>query len=199
VPKVAVLLFLDQTSLAVGPHAEVKLDRFVYNPERGGNVVIQAGRGAFRFVTGTQYPASYTIKTPLATIGVRGTIFELTTKIERINNRDVTEEIIVLVQGEVVVRTRDGQSHELVKPGTAFALTDASGAIKLEGPITWDGTIYEVAGKISFLLYGANFWLDPQPTPAPDSRLDLNDQLDALILGAEPPPRVKCTPSPPCP
>ena len=72
----AQLLFLDQTSLSVGARSEVKLDRFVYNPDRkAGNVVIEASRGAFRFVSGSQNPSNYTIKTPLATIGVRGTIF----------------------------------------------------------------------------------------------------------------------------
>jgi len=72
----AQLLFLDQTSLSVGARSEVKLDRFVYNPDRkAGNVVIEASRGAFRFVSGSQNPSNYTIKTPLATIGVRGAIF----------------------------------------------------------------------------------------------------------------------------
>jgi hypothetical protein len=71
----AQLLFLDQTSLSVGARSEVKLDRFVYNPDRkAGNVVIETSRGAFRFVSGSQNPSNYTIKTPLATIGVRGTI-----------------------------------------------------------------------------------------------------------------------------
>jgi hypothetical protein len=47
----AQLLFLDQTSLSVGARSEVKLDRFVYNPDRkAGNVVLEASRGAFRFV-----------------------------------------------------------------------------------------------------------------------------------------------------
>lgn len=72
----AQLLFLDQTNLAVGPKSEVVLDRFVYDPNRGkGNVVVQTGRGVFRFVSGSQDPTSYQIKTPAATIGIRGTMF----------------------------------------------------------------------------------------------------------------------------
>jgi hypothetical protein len=72
------LQFLDQTNLAVGPKSEVVLDRFVYNPDRGkGNVVVQTGRGVFRFVSGSQDPTSYQIKTPVANIGVRGTVFQL--------------------------------------------------------------------------------------------------------------------------
>src|SRR5919108_4434180 len=76
--SLAQLLFLDQTSLSVEARSEVKLDRFVYNPDRkSGNVVLQASRGAFRFVSGSQNPSNYTIKTPLATIGVRGTVFNV--------------------------------------------------------------------------------------------------------------------------
>src|SRR5205085_2615284 len=70
--SVAQLLFLDQTNLSLGPQSEVKLDRFVYSPNRGGKLTIEAGRGAFRFITGSQTSANYTVKTPLATIGVRG-------------------------------------------------------------------------------------------------------------------------------
>src|SRR5262249_5105383 len=69
--------FLDQTSLSVGPKSEVKLDRFVFDPDRKqGDVVLKATRGAFRFITGSQDPRSYTLKTPVATIGVRGTIVD---------------------------------------------------------------------------------------------------------------------------
>lgn len=72
----AQLQFVDQTNLLVGALSEVKLDRFVYDPNRGnGRVVLNAGKGVFRFVTGTQSKQSYRINTPVATIGVRGTVF----------------------------------------------------------------------------------------------------------------------------
>ncbi|HWK86837.1 MAG TPA: FecR domain-containing protein [Xanthobacteraceae bacterium] len=72
----AQLLFVDQTTLLVGAKSEVKLDRFVYDPNRGnGNVVMNAGKGVFRFVSGAQQSKSYQINTPVATIGVRGTVF----------------------------------------------------------------------------------------------------------------------------
>jgi ferric-dicitrate binding protein FerR (iron transport regulator) len=73
----AQLLFVDQTNLAVGPKSEVVLDRFVYNPNGKGNVVLRTGRGVFRFVSGSQDPASYQVRTPVATIGVRGTMFNV--------------------------------------------------------------------------------------------------------------------------
>jgi adenylate cyclase len=76
VASVAQLLFLDQTSLTIGPKAQVKLDKFVFDPNKKvGDVVLSATKGAFRFVSGVQDPHSYTINTPVATIGTRGTIF----------------------------------------------------------------------------------------------------------------------------
>jgi hypothetical protein len=45
----------------------------VYDPNKGtGGIAIDASRGAFRFVTGSQNKGSSTIKTPYGTFGVRG-------------------------------------------------------------------------------------------------------------------------------
>jgi len=70
---VADLKFLDDTNLSVGPVSEIRLDKFVYDPTgTTGSVVIEATRGAFRFVTGGQDKKVYQIKTPYGTLGVRG-------------------------------------------------------------------------------------------------------------------------------
>jgi hypothetical protein len=67
------LVFLDNTNLSVGPTSEVKLDKFVYDPSgSSGAVVIEATKGAFRFVTGSQDKRVYQIKTPFGTLGIRG-------------------------------------------------------------------------------------------------------------------------------
>ena len=70
---VADLRFIDSTNLAVGPTSVVRLDRFVYDPNKSsGQVVIQATRGSFRFVTGTQNNRAYQVRTPYGTLGIRG-------------------------------------------------------------------------------------------------------------------------------
>jgi hypothetical protein len=58
----------------VGPASTVRLDKFVYDPKKGsGSVAIEASRGAFRFVTGSQNKGGdYKVKTPYGTLGVRG-------------------------------------------------------------------------------------------------------------------------------
>jgi hypothetical protein len=69
---VADLQFLDETTMSIGPISEIRLDKFVYDPTRSsGSVVIEATRGAFRFVTG-KHEMVYQIKTPSGTLGIRG-------------------------------------------------------------------------------------------------------------------------------
>src|SRR6476660_2741082 len=84
---VAELVFIDQTKLSVGPKSELRLDKFVYNPNKGGGaVVLETSRGAYRFITGVQEHKNYEIKTPYATLGVRGTIIEI--NLEGIEEQD---------------------------------------------------------------------------------------------------------------
>jgi hypothetical protein len=72
------LVFVDKTNLSVGPTSEVRLDKFVYDPTgSAGSVVIQATRGSFRWVTGSQAKHAYQVSTPHGTLGVRGTTVEL--------------------------------------------------------------------------------------------------------------------------
>jgi hypothetical protein len=70
---VADLRFHDNTDLSVGPKSSVRLDKFVYDPNKSaGGVAVEATRGSFRFVTGSQSKGSYQVKTPYGTLGIRG-------------------------------------------------------------------------------------------------------------------------------
>jgi hypothetical protein len=75
------LVFLDQTNLSVGPSSSVVLNQFVYS---GGSTAQAIGvnlvRGAFRFSTGASDKSAYRINTPVATIGVRGTILDISSQ-----------------------------------------------------------------------------------------------------------------------
>ena len=74
------LKFLDGTHLGLDRASAVKLDRFVYSVSKTGDqVVLRLTRGAFRFATGSLPKASYKIETPLASIGVRGTVLSIET------------------------------------------------------------------------------------------------------------------------
>lgn len=68
------LLFRDQSSLTIAPNSDITLDQYVYDPNSGeGDIGITVLSGAMRLVGGRitkTRPAL--IKTPTATIGVRG-------------------------------------------------------------------------------------------------------------------------------
>src|SRR5581483_6799204 len=72
------VFFQDNTTLEVGASSEVKLDRFVFDPDPSKSAVaLSVARGVVRFATGNLPKASYRITTPTATIGVRGTIIRI--------------------------------------------------------------------------------------------------------------------------
>jgi F0F1-type ATP synthase membrane subunit c/vacuolar-type H+-ATPase subunit K len=72
----AKLVLKDNTNVTVGPGSTIKLDNFTYSgPQASGTIALNLTKGTLRFVTGDASKRSYTIWTPTAAIGVRGTIF----------------------------------------------------------------------------------------------------------------------------
>ena len=72
------ILFNDQTILALGPDSRITVDQYVYNPASPEDDVFGMGfdSGAFRMITGgiaQNNPEQFSIHSPLATIGIRGT------------------------------------------------------------------------------------------------------------------------------
>lgn len=74
------ILLLDRTTFTVGANARVAVDRFVYDPvSKSRSTGVTVTRGAFRFMSGRaagRASGPATVRTPVATIGIRGTIFE---------------------------------------------------------------------------------------------------------------------------
>jgi hypothetical protein len=68
------ILFIDKTTLNVGPSSSVTIDEYVFNPDANtGQATITLGKGLMRFVGGEiSHNDSVKIKTPVATITVRG-------------------------------------------------------------------------------------------------------------------------------
>ncbi|MHB1103994.1 MAG: FecR family protein [Devosia sp.] len=70
--------FDDKTELVVGPSSSLVIEDYLLRADGSvGKLALNALAGTFRFVTGGAPKDRYTIKTPTATIGVRGTAFEL--------------------------------------------------------------------------------------------------------------------------
>ena len=70
------LFFEDASIFTVGRNAELLLNEFVYNPDtESGKSDVKATKGTFKFVTGKiakKDPTQVKVRTPFATIGVRG-------------------------------------------------------------------------------------------------------------------------------
>jgi hypothetical protein len=73
----AQIQFRDNTKLVVGPNSSMVIDAFVFNGnDTARQISINILRGGFRFITGNSRKDAYSIVTPTATIGVRGTAFD---------------------------------------------------------------------------------------------------------------------------
>jgi hypothetical protein len=136
------LMFLDGTSLTVGPDANLVIDKFVYDPNtKTGDLAITASKGVFRLVGGKISKTSpITITTPSSTIGIRGGIgaFSVTAK-ETISFFIFGISMTINASGQIETITRAGSWATTLfggKPGTATLYTKAN----LEGVLkNFDG------------------------------------------------------------
>jgi hypothetical protein len=103
------LIFLDDTTLTLGPQSSVVLDRFVYDPDPSkASLVMTATKGIFRFASGKLPKNAYRLHTPAATIGIRGTVLDFTIEAaDRAGGRAVVK--IALEQGEATVSDCRGE------------------------------------------------------------------------------------------
>src|SRR5260370_19887511 len=72
------LLFLDESSMSIGPNSDLTIDQFVYDPKTGtGKLAMSATRGLLRYVGGklSKQADAVTLRTATATLAVRGGAF----------------------------------------------------------------------------------------------------------------------------
>ena len=112
------LVFLDGTSLTVGPNAQVKVDKFVYDPNtKIGDLAISASKGVLRLVGGKISKTNpIVITTPSATISIRGGIGIIDARADR------TEFTLVFGHGRV---SGQGVDQKVDRPG--YSVTTVQG------------------------------------------------------------------------
>src|SRR5215813_2068447 len=133
------LVFLDKTNLSVGPTSEVRLDKFVYDPTgSSGSLVVQATRGSFRWVSGSQAKHAYQVSTPHGTLGVRGTTVELL--VNKPGEDCVTK--LRLVEGKA--------NYKIAKTGNVARLEDPNrnnvACIDASGNVTYSTSSTSILG-----------------------------------------------------
>lgn len=115
------LMFLDGTSLSVGPNAQLTIDKFVYDPAtKTGDLAINASKGVFRLVGGKiSKTNAISVTTPSSTIGIRGGI--------SIFNVDQKETTSIFVFGISMTVGAGGKLEIVTRPG--FQVTTLFGAL----------------------------------------------------------------------
>lgn len=146
-------VFQDDTKLAVGPDSEIVLDKFVYDPTgKSGEIVINAAKGAFRFISGKSAKTAYKINTPVTTIGVRGTVFD------GFVNSD-GEIALLLVEGEIDVCPTPASCRRLNKRGFFYHIRRNG---HISDPLKWDGSFLPgVDFNHAFPFIGRKLRIDP--------------------------------------
>ena len=108
----AQLLFLDGSSLSVGPDSEVVVDAFSYDPSsRQGAIAVSASRGVFRLIGGQiSKTTPIVLRFPDATIGVRGGIAVITAEPAGVS--------AAFVYGVDMVVEAQGEAERVERPGS---------------------------------------------------------------------------------
>jgi hypothetical protein len=72
------LVLKDNSNITIGPGSTIKMDDFLYSgPKQHGAVAVSILNGTLRFTTGDANKRAYTLWTPTAAIGARGTSLRL--------------------------------------------------------------------------------------------------------------------------
>ena len=162
----AQLLFRDKTSLTLGPTSQVTIDKFVYDPSRGtGEAAVNLVKGALRFVSGSQSPENYTVRTPLASMGVRGSVAETYVS-------ELGYEFFLLIEGGIeVCVARD--CRQLTTPGQYVIVSPDR---RISPPTPWPGPMLDLTNSVAFLETYFSSLLERGNDVLPRYR-DLNDAL----------------------
>jgi hypothetical protein len=105
------LVFLDGTSVTVGPNARITIDKFVYDPAaKKGELALTASSGVFRLVGGKISKSSaITVTTPSSTLGIRGGIAIFTVA--------GSQTTAAFIFGSSLTVNANGQTQTITRPG----------------------------------------------------------------------------------
>lgn len=151
----------DDTKLALGPGARMVLDKFVYDSDKkSGSIILDLTKGAFRFITGIASKKTYEIRTPNASITVRGTIFDVYVLPDK-------SSWLLLHEGAIEVTSAKYVCHVLDRPGQLIRIDSDANVSK---PLNWkdlpgrDAADFDVA----FPFVGQTPQIEPLPATTRD-------------------------------
>ncbi len=113
------ILFLDASAMTVGPSSDLTIDDFVYNPSADtGQLAMSMTKGVARFVGGkiSKLDNAVTMRTPSASIGIRGGVFLLS-----VSQGGQIE--VVFLYGKGLIVNANGQTQLVTRPGWAVTVS----------------------------------------------------------------------------
>jgi trimeric autotransporter adhesin len=126
------LLFLDESSLSIGPNSDVTVDQFVYDPRTGaGKLAMTSTKGLLRFVGGklSKQDEAVTMRTNSATLAIRGGAFLLDQ-----SPTGALQAVFIYGRGLTVTGTT-GASQTLQRPGFAVTIAGPGAAPSAPFPV----------------------------------------------------------------
>ncbi len=113
------LEFNNEMKMTMGERAEMLLDDLVYDPKSENmKGIVQLTRGVMRFASSKTAEVDLRVRTPAATIGIRGTAFDVLA--------DPRKTEVSVIVGRIQVSSQFGSQE--VGPGQTFAVESTSGA-----------------------------------------------------------------------
>ena len=163
----------DETKLALGPNASLRLDEFVVGQSATPTTIgVNLVKGTFRFITGSQKSDAYKIETPSATIGVRGTVFDIYVD----GNGDT---LVLLHEGSVEICSRSRSCRE---HGIIGRIVHASMAGILSAPVKFTNNLIPGLGVgKAFPFVGRALKIDPVRRLNPSDILEVPRSIDRTI------------------
>jgi hypothetical protein len=140
------ILLLDRSNFTVGANARVTIDKFVYDPNRSASAIgANVAKGAFRFMSGKavkKMPGQTAIRTPVASIGVRGTVFEGAVGTDAVRiaaaegfaGGDPDTATLVVLRGPAATATEPGGAIDVTANGKTVTLDRPGMALFVPGP-----------------------------------------------------------------
>lgn len=111
------LVFDDETKIAVGPNSSITLDvSMKRGKKRASRFAVEAIGGSFRFISGKSQRRAYSVSTPTATMGIRGTIFDIWVLSDR-------QTSMAILEGSVRMCGRSGRCSRVRGTCTLAATT----------------------------------------------------------------------------
>lgn len=120
------ILLLDGTTFTVGPHSDLKIDEYVYDPNSGAaKIVSTITKGTFRFIGGqtSRQSGGATIVTPVGTIGIRGAIVQ-----GKVSGQSAK---FSMVSGREVVFAGSIGTRRLFRPGFTLDVRDGGNTVSV--------------------------------------------------------------------